>query len=76
MNLEDLEELLSDYLPSGFGIETNKKGEVIIYTGMRLDEEGELVDIKGDPLEDDEDTDFSGEEEFEPLEEDVEDEDE
>lgn len=75
MNLEDLEELLSDYLPGGFRLETNKKGEVIVYTGLRQDDDGELVDLKGD-LEEDEDPEFSGEEDFEPLEEDVEDEDE
>lgn len=69
MNLEDLEELLSDFLPGGFQVETNKKGEIVIYTGLRQDEEGELVDVKGD-LEEDGDLDFNGEEEFEPLEED------
>lgn len=74
MNLEDLEELLSDYLPGGFRFETNKKGEVIIYTGLRQDEDGELVDLKGD-LEEDEELEFEGDENFEPLEEDLEEED-
>jgi len=75
MNLEDLEELLSDYLPGGFRLETNKKGEVIVYTGLRQDDDGELVDLKGD-LEEDEELEFEGDEDFEPLEEDVEEEDE
>jgi len=75
MNLEDLEELLSDYLPGGFRLETNKKGEVIVYTGLRQDDDGELVDLKGD-LEEDEELEFEGDEDFEPLEEEVEEEDE
>lgn len=68
MNLEDLEELLSDFLPGGFQVETNKKGQLVIYTGLRQDDDGELVDIKGD-LEEDTELEF-GDEEFEPLEED------
>jgi len=75
MNLEDLEELLSDYLPGGFRLETNKKGEVIVYTGLRQDDDGELVDLKGD-LEEDEELEFEGDEDFEPLEEEVEEDDE
>jgi len=65
MDLETLEEMLSDFLPGGFHIETSKKGELIIYTGLHQDDDGELVDIKGE-LE--EDPDFpEGEEEFERL---------
>jgi hypothetical protein len=68
MNLEDLEEYLSDFLPTGFKVDTNKKGELIIYTGLVQDDDGELSDLK-EPEEDEpeEESEFPGEE-FEPLE--------
>ena len=67
MNIEELEEALDDILPGGFSIETNSKGEVIIYTGLKQDEDGELtaMDIEEDedfdpdmdPLEEEDDED-------------------
>lgn len=76
MNLEDLEEYLSDFLPTGFRIDINKKGELIIYTGLIQDDDGELTDLK-EPEEDEseEESEFP-EEEFEPLEDEEEIEDE
>lgn len=68
MNIEELEEALSEVLSFGFEITTNKKGEVIILTGMKEDEDGELISLEE---EDDPDADPD----FEPLE-DEEDEDE
>lgn len=64
MNIDDLEEALSDILPAGFQIETNSRGQVVIYTGLRQDDDGELVEIEEDV---DEDPDFDPD--FEPLEE-------
>lgn len=62
-NIEELEEALDDLLPGGFSIETNSRGEVVIYTGLQQDEDGELTpmdveedddfDPDTDPLEDD-----------------------
>lgn len=61
MNLDDLEETLGEFLPAGFSIETNRKGEVIIYTNLKSDEDGELVDMDEDfedsDLPSDDDTD-------------------
>ena len=54
MNIEELEEALDDLLPGGFSIETNSKGEVIIYTGLKQDEDGELTTMD---IEEDEDFD-------------------
>jgi len=54
MNIEELEEALDDLLPGGFSIETNSKGEVIIYTGLKQDEDGELTTMD---VEEDEDFD-------------------
>lgn len=71
MNIEDLEEALSDFLPAGFQIETNKHGELVIHTGLRQDDDGELVDIDEDQ---DEDLDFDPD--FEPFEDETEDDDE
>lgn len=63
MNIEDLEEALSDILPVGFQIETNKKGQLVILTGLIQDDDGELVSMDAD--EEDEDADFDPD--FEPL---------
>ena len=70
MLLIELEEALDDILPPGFTIETNRKGEVIIRTNCRKDDEGELISLDEDfddeepsldddtvPLEDDDDED-------------------
>lgn len=64
MNLEELEESLQDLLTSDFVIETDSHGEIIIRTGLREDEDGELVDHVSDEEEEDYDPDH------EPLEED------
>jgi hypothetical protein len=63
MNIEELEEALDELFSTGFSIETNSRGEVIIYTGLKQDEDGELapmdveededLDPDTDPLEDD-----------------------
>lgn len=63
MNYEELEEALDELFPGGFSIETDNHGQLVIYTGLVEDEEGELipadleedeeVDPDLDPLEDD-----------------------
>jgi len=63
MNYEELEEALDDLFPGGFSIETDNHGQLVIYTGLTEDDEGELIpiDIEEDeeidpdldPLEDD-----------------------
>ena len=68
MNLEELEEALEEVLPNGFQIETDNHGQIIIYTGLRQDDDGELVDFEGE----EEDPDFDPD--FEPLEEEDDDE--
>lgn len=65
MNIEELEEALEEILPNGFHVEIAENGELIIHTGLRQDDDGELVDFDGD--EDEEDPDFDPD--FEPLEE-------
>jgi hypothetical protein len=66
MNLEELEEALVDILPSGFHMGTDKQGQVIIYTALREEDDGELVDFE-DEEEEDADPDL------EPLDEDLDD---
>lgn len=68
MNLEELEEALEEVLPNGFQIETDNHGQIIIYTGLRQDDDGELVDFEAE----EEDPDFDPD--FEPLEEEDDDE--
>jgi hypothetical protein len=46
MLLEELEEALSDILPAGFKIQPNKKGEMVIMTGLLLNQEGELIGVE------------------------------
>jgi hypothetical protein len=70
MNIEELEEALEEILPAGFQIETDNHGQLIIYTGLSQDDDGELVDFEGE--EDEEDPDFDPD--FEPIEEEDEDE--
>lgn len=42
MTIDELEEAILDLLQSGFSIETDDHGQVVIYTGLQ-DEDGELV---------------------------------
>jgi hypothetical protein len=64
MNLDELEEALGEILSSAFHIEVDKRGQLVILTGLRKEDDGELVDIEED---EDEDPDFDSD--FEPLEE-------
>lgn len=61
--LETLEEALAKILPPDFEIGFDKKGQVIILTGLIETETGELI-----PLDDEIDPDFDSD--FESLEED------
>ena len=65
MNLEELEEALEELLP-GFQISTDKHGQIIIYTGMIQDEDGELLTMDDDDGESsfDDDTEQLDDEEF------------
>ena len=67
MDITDLEEELGNILPPGFSIETNKQGEIVILTGLKEDDDGELipldveevdVDPNLDPLEDEDEEEF------------------
>ena len=53
MTLEDLEDALEELLPNGFEIDVDDNGQLIVYTHLTQDEDGELVEYEGD--EDDED---------------------
>lgn len=66
MNMADLEEALAEILPTGFRIETNSNGQIIVCTGLAFDENDEIVDFEG---EDDEDLELDPD--LEPLEEDL-----
>lgn len=55
MDLVELEELLSEYMPA-LSIEKNRHGEVIIYTNLKEAEEGgELVALDEEEIEEDPD---------------------
>jgi len=66
MDIQELEEMLAEVLPIGFKLVTNKTGQIIVYTGMSLDEDGEVVDFESD----DDDEDLEVDPDLEPLEED------
>lgn len=70
MNIEELEEALEDILPPGFEIETNSKGQLVIYTNLKQDDDGELVSL--DDVEEDVDPDFERLEDEDELDEDEE----
>lgn len=67
MTIEELEEALEEVFPSGFSIDTDSHGQLVIFTGLKEDEEGELIEMKEDELDEDADSDF------EPLEDEDED---
>jgi len=59
MNLDELKEWLEETLASDFRITTDKRGQVIIYTALAEDSDGELVGLDEIEVEDDdEDVDF------------------
>lgn len=72
MNIEELEEALEDILPAGFQIDTDNHGQIIIYTGLQQDDDGELVDF----VNEDEEEDLDVDPDFEPLEDEEEDDEE
>lgn len=63
MNIEELEEALDDLFPGGFVIDTDSHGEIIVRTGLKQDDDGELS-----PLEVEEDEDYDPD--HDPLEDD------
>lgn len=69
LTIADLEEMLEEHLP-GLRITTLKSGEVVIYTGLKENEEEELVPLDTEEV-DVEDPDFA--DDIEPYEEDDED---
>lgn len=48
MLLDELEETLNEMLGSNLKIIKDKSGQIVIRTGMTVDEDGELVDIEED----------------------------
>jgi hypothetical protein len=57
-NMEDLEEVLLDLLGDGFQLDVDSEGQVIIYTGLRETDDGELEKfVSDDDLEEDLDID-------------------
>lgn len=73
MNIEDLEEALEDILPTGFRLEADKHGQLVIFTGLRQDDDGELVEFESEEDEEDEE-DPDVDPDFEPLEDEEDDE--
>ena len=72
---EALEELCNEHdLPSTIRTTFTKRGEVIIHTGLVVDTNDELVDLRGE--EDEEEGEFFGNDDFETLIDDEEPEDE
>lgn len=65
MDIQEFEDMLAEVLPIGFKLVTNKNGQIIVYTGMSLDEDGEVVDFESD----DDDEDLEVDPDMEPLEE-------
>ena len=53
MDLLELEEALDAILPNGFSIETDKRGQIIIFTALKEDEDGgDLIEFDPDEDED------------------------
>lgn len=52
MNIEELEEALDDLFPGGFSIETDNHGQIVVYTGLKQDDDGELSTFESEEDED------------------------
>jgi hypothetical protein len=52
MNIEELEEALDEVFSGGFSIETDNHGQLIVYTGLTQEEDGELVPFDSEEDED------------------------
>lgn len=52
MSLEDLEEALEEIFPNGFEIDFDDDGQIVIYTGLMQDDDGEIVEFDPDEDED------------------------
>lgn len=46
MTLEDLRISLQNFMPTWVEIEEDDDGEIVIYTGLRENEKGELVEME------------------------------
>lgn len=57
MTLEDLQETLEEFFPNGFELGTDNDGQIVIYTHLMEDDDGDLVEYEPSD-EDDEDDDY------------------
>ena len=59
LSIAELEEELDNLFPNGYAIETDKYGQIVIFTGLKEDENEELVifDSEEDPDADHDDLD-------------------
>ena len=76
MNIEDLEEALEEVFPNGYRFATDTDGQLVIYTKLREDDDGDLVSHVDDYEDEDEDEDSDDEEDEDDSDEDSDDEDE
>lgn len=72
MTLEELEEALEEIFPNGFEIDVDDNGQLVIYTGLSQNDDGELVEFNSEEYEDD-DEELEDDEDMESLDEDDED---
>lgn len=66
MNIEELEEALDELFPNGFSIDYDNHGQLVVYTGLKKQEDDDDGDLVPLDLEEDEDADPD----FDPLEDD------
>lgn len=46
MTLEDLRKSMDNFMPGGVQIEKDNDGQIVIYTNLIIDEDGELVEME------------------------------
>lgn len=73
MTLEELEETLTEVLPTEFEIKITKKG-VVIYTFLKENQYGELIPLDEDDEDEEYDDEFDGDEDLDSLDEEMSDE--
>lgn len=68
MNIEEFEELLEEAFPNNsFLIETDNNGQLVIYSGLQQDDDGELIEYEDEDDDEDDEEDEDADPDLEPL---------
>lgn len=52
MTIDEMEEALNDLFPNGYVLEEDNHGQIVIYTGLCQDDDGELLPFDSEEADD------------------------